>query len=114
MYGKINPMGEQAKLILIILVTGIVAISVGYLYLSANIFVNALKKPIRLVSLGMFLIDLGVLLVGVVSYQTFLGSDFMFLDISLSQYFYVLYVAGSMFVIMGARQFSHRPTQAQS
>ncbi len=106
-------MTEQTKLILIILVTGIVAISVGYLYLSSNIFVNALKKPIKLVSFGMFLIDIGVLLVGVVSYQTYLGFDLTLLDISLSQYFYIFYVAGSMFVIVGARQFSHRPAQPQ-
>jgi len=106
-------MGEQATMILIIIVTGIVAISVGYLYLSANIFVNALKKPIRLVSLGMFLIDLGVLLVGVITYETYEGLNLSFLNISLSQYFYVLYVAGSVFVILGARKFSHRPAQNQ-
>ena len=106
-------MGEQATMVLIIIVTSIVALSIGYLYLSANIFVNALKKPIRLVSLGMFLIDLGVLLVGLVSYETYKGFDLSFFDISLSQYFYILYVAGSIFVILGARKFSHRPNEEQ-
>lgn len=104
-------MGEQATMVLIIIVTSAVAVSIGYLYLSANIFVNVLKRPIRLVSLGMFLIDLGVLLVGVVSYQTYKGVDLTFLGISLGQYFYILYVAGSIFVILGARQFSHRPIE---
>jgi hypothetical protein len=106
-------MGEEAKLILIVIVTGIVALSVGYLYLSANIFVDALKKPIRLVSFGMFLIDLGVLLVGAVTYQAYNGIDLFVFGIPLAQYFYALYVAGSAFVILGARQFSHRPAEKQ-
>ena len=102
-------MPDSIKTILILSGVVVAAFSIAYLYFSANIFVDILKRPIRLISWGMLLIDFGVLLVTVISYEASQGRDLSLFNISLSVYFYVLYLVGSILVVWGARQFKHSP-----
>ena len=102
-------MSEGLKTILIISAVIIAAFSIEYLYLAANIFVDVLKRPIKMISWGMFCIDLGVLLVTIISYESIQGVDLSLFNIPLSAYFYLLYVIGSVLVIIGARQFKRSP-----
>ena len=88
--------------------TGVV--SATYFYASAGIFMNLLKKPLRLVSSGMFLIALGVLLAAFISYESGQGVNFYISGIPLSAFFYVLYIIGSIVIAIGARQFSTHPS----
>ena len=97
------------KTILIIIAVIIAGFSIAYLYFSAEIFVNILKRPLKLISWGMFSIDLGVLLVTIISYEASQGVDLSLFSLPLSMYFYLLYIFGSILVVWGARQFKHSP-----
>ena len=103
-------MNQQLQLVLIFIavITGVLA--AGYLYQSADIFVNLLRKPLRLISSGMLVITGGVLLAAFISYEAQLGVAFFFYNIPISAFFYVLYIAGSVLILLGARQFTYRPT----
>ena len=83
--------------------------SIAYLYLSADIFVDILKKPIKSISWGMFFIDVGVMLVTLISYEATQGVQLEIFGVSLSVYFYAFYFVGSALIVFGARQFSRRP-----
>ena len=102
-------MSDEVKTILVLCAVIVAAFSITYLYLSANSFVDILKRPIKMISWGLFCIDAGVLLVTVISYEALQGVDLNLFGISLSVFFYALYVIGSVLVIAGARKFKHSP-----
>ena len=104
-------MADQLQLILVFVAVICGVVSAVYFYQSAGIFVSALKKPLRLISSGMFIITLGVLLAAFISYESQLGYSFVsygFLPISV--YFYILYIIGSIMIGIGAHQFATHPT----
>lgn len=102
-------MNPELKLILVIAAVILAAFAIAYLYFSANIFVNLLKRPIKLISWGMLCLDVGVLLVTLFSYEAIIGNEIRIFGYSLAVFFYVFYVAGSVLVVLGARQFKRRP-----
>ena len=106
-------MSDNIRMILITIAVLAGAISILYFYFSADIFVNLLKRPLRFISVGMLLIDIGVLFVTFFSYGALKGEDFALLGVPLSTYFYIFYVVGSVLVILGAKQFKRSPKPAQ-
>lgn len=103
-------MAQQLQLILIFaaVITGVV--SATYFYTSAGIFMNLLRKPLRLISSGMFLIAIGVLLAAFISYESGQGIDFYIGGVPLSVFFYIFYIIGSIVIAVGARQFATHPS----
>jgi len=96
--------------ILIVTVILVAAVSIAYFYFSTDIFTDILKKPLKMISAGMFVIDLGVVLVAVIAYEASQGTDLgNFLGIPASFYFYALFFIGSFMVIFGSRKFASRP-----
>ncbi len=102
-------MAEKIQLILIFVAVICGVLSATYFYLSAGIFMNLLRKPLQLISSGMFLIAIGVLLAAFISYEAQFGISLLFYDIPLSALFYILYIIGSITIAMGARQFATHP-----
>ncbi len=102
-------MANKIELILIFFSVICGVISAAYLYASADIFVNLLRRPIKYISGGMFIIAIGVLLAAFISYESQLGSAFLFYGIPLQAFFYLFYLAGSVLIAIGARQFTHKP-----
>ncbi len=102
-------MAQQIQLILIFVavITGV--LSATYFYLSAGIFMNLLRRPLHLISSGMFLIAIGVLLAAFISYEAQFGITILFYGIPLSVFFYILYIIGSITIALGARQFTTHP-----
>ena len=97
--------------ILIILAVLIGGGAISYFYFSADIFTDILKKPLKMISIGMLAIDLGVVLMVFIAYESSQGAtDLSFLGAPLSAYFYFLYFIGSLMVIFGSRKFTHRPS----
>jgi uncharacterized membrane protein len=106
-------MTNKLELILIFFSVICGVISAAYLYASADIFVNLLKRPIKYISAGMFIISIGVLLAAFLSYESQFGLNFTFRGIPLQAFFYLFYLAGSVLIAIGARQFTHKPTQKE-
>jgi hypothetical protein len=98
------------QLILIILTVLVGGGAIIYFYFSADIFTDILKRPLKMISVGMFAIDLGVIMVALIAYESSNGVSIGFLGIPLSTFFYVLYFLGSLTVILGSRKFTHRPS----
>jgi hypothetical protein len=84
-------------------------LSATYLYQSADIFVTMLKRPLKFISAGIMTIAAGVLLAAFLSYESQLGSTFIYFGVPLQAIFFLLYIIGSIFIFVGARQFVHRP-----
>lgn len=103
-------MADKIQLILIFVAVICGVVSATYFYSSAGIFMNLLRRPLRLISSGMFLISLGVLLAAFISYESRLGIQFYISGVPLSAFFYILYIIGSIVIAIGARQFTTRPT----
>jgi hypothetical protein len=97
--------------ILIILAVIIGGGAIAYFYFSADIFTDILKKPLRMISAGMFAIDLGVVVVAFITYESSRGVDINLLGVPLSTCFYILYFIGSIGVILGSRKFARRTEQ---
>jgi hypothetical protein len=102
-------MTEYIQPILIICAVLIGAASVSYFYFSTDVFTNILKRPLKMISGGMFAIDLGVILVAYIAYQQSQGRDVEMYGIPLSTLFYALFFLGSLMVIFGSRKFSSKP-----
>ena len=96
--------------ILIILAVLIGTASIFYFYFSTDIFSSILKLPLKLISGGMLAIDIGVILVGLMAYETSKGVNMSVLGLPLSTCFYVLYFLGSFLVIFGSSKFARRPS----
>jgi hypothetical protein len=103
-------MADKIQLIIIFVAVICGVVSATYFYASAGIFMNLLKKPLRLVSSGMFLIALGVLLAAFISYESRQGIEFYISGIPLSAFFYIFYIVGSVIIAWGARQFATHPS----
>ena len=102
-------MSEKIQLILIFVAVICGVVSATYFYLSAGIFMNLLRRPLRLISSGMFMIAIGVLLAAFISYESQFGLIFLLFGVPISAVFYVLYIIGSVMIAMGARQFTTHP-----
>jgi hypothetical protein len=102
-------MAEKIQLILIFVAVICGVVSAVYFYQSAGIFLKQLRKPLRLISSGMFLISLGVLLAAFISYEATQGVMFVAYGVPISTYFYILYIIGSIMIGVGARQFTTHP-----
>lgn len=97
----------QFILVLVSLIIGMV--SVVYFYQSTGIFVNLLKKPLKLISSGMILISFGILLAVFISFYQNQGYAIFIKGVPISALFFLLYIIGSIMIFIGARQFSRRP-----
>jgi uncharacterized membrane protein len=85
--------------------------AIAYFYFSVNIFTDILKQPLKMISAGMLVINLGIFLVAFMTYRSINGIDISFFGISPSIFFYALYFLGSIMVILGSRKFSHQPSK---
>jgi C4-dicarboxylate transporter len=104
-------MNQQIQLVLIFIAVICGMVSAGYLYQSADIFVNLLRKPLRLISSGMLVITAGVLLAAFISYESQLGVVYLVYGVPISAFFYVFYIIGSVLILLGARQFTYHPVK---
>jgi hypothetical protein len=83
-------------------------ISAGYLYQSVGPFLSVLRKATRLISFGMLLITFGILVSTTVIFSPELGYPLSPYHTALSILFYLLFMAGSIFILLGGRQFTSR------
>ncbi|MDE1975008.1 MAG: hypothetical protein KGI49_00655 [Patescibacteria group bacterium] len=104
-------MGDYTKIILLIIVAFIGAGAIAYFYMSADIFADVLKRPLRIVSMGMLSIDIGVLAVALVTYQSITGGSLAVYGVPLSWSFYIFYGLGSALIIAGSSKFARKPKQ---
>jgi hypothetical protein len=105
-------MTSQFELILVYVAVIVGVVSAGYFYDSASIFVDLLKRPLKLISSGMMVIALGVLLAAFISFEAQYGVSYAFYGVPLPALFYILYIVGSLMILGGARQFARRPIKA--
>ncbi len=103
-------MADKIQLILVFVAVICGVVSATYFYSSAGIFMNLLRKPLRLISSGMFLIALGVLLAAFISYESQQGIQLYIGGVPFSAFFYILYIIGSIVIAVGARQFATHPS----
>lgn len=103
-------MNPQFEIILVFVSVILGVISAAYFYFSANIFehLSLLKKPLKLISTGMFIIAIGVLIGAYISYEAQQGINLYLYNVPLQVFFYILYIIGSVFIFLGARRFTHR------
>ena len=104
-------MSDRFQLILIFFAVMFGVVSAAYFYQSAGIFMELLKKPLKLIATGMFIIAIGVMIAAVISYESSLGYVLALYGVPLTAYFYILYIVGSIFILVGARNFTKRPSQ---
>ena len=82
------------------------AAAIAYFYFSTDIFTDILKRPLKIISVGMLIINLGVILVAFMAYESSQGNDINFFGLPISTCFYALYFLGSFLVIFGSRKFT--------
>ena len=102
-------MTEKYELILIFVAVIVGVVSAAYFYVTAGIFMDLLKRPLKLISSGMFVIAIGVLLAAFISYESSIGFSAYLYGIPLQAAFYVLYIIGSVMIALGARRFTAHP-----
>jgi hypothetical protein len=100
---------QNLELILIFISIIIGMVSLAYFYQSSSIFVNILKQPLQLISSGMMLMMLGVLLAAFITVGEINGVTLTIVGVPVQALFYVIYIVGSVFIFMGAKQFSRKP-----
>jgi hypothetical protein len=108
---------HMLSLVQLIIIISAIVIGGGailYFYFEADIFMDILKRPLRMISTGMFAIDLAVVLLVFIAYQSTTGGKVDFMGIQLSTIFYALYFAGSLAIIFGARKFTYRPPKLEA
>jgi hypothetical protein len=98
-----NIQSLEFVLVLVSLIIGMV--SAVYFYQSTDIFLYSLKMPLKLISSGMILISFGILLAVFISYFQNQGQEILLLNIPISALFFLMYIAGSVLIFLGARQF---------
>jgi len=96
----------QPTLIVTAILVGVV--SIAYFYFSADIFVDVLKRPLQMISVGMLVINLAVALVVFIAYESSKETSIYFLGMPLSTHFYIFYFLGSSMIVFGSRKFSKR------
>ncbi len=82
--------------------------SAGYLYQSVSPLLGGIRKALRLFSFGMLLITFGVLVAASIIFSPNLGFPLSPYTNALSILFYVLFIAGSILILLGGRQFNSR------
>lgn len=102
-------MTNRLELILIFVAVIIGVVSAAYMYISAGIFMDLLKRPLKLISGGMLVIAVGVLLAAFISYESNLGVSVTLYGLPLQSFFYLLYIIGSIMIALGARRFTRHP-----
>jgi hypothetical protein len=104
-------MAAQYELIFIFFSVIVGVISAAYFYLSAGAFdhLHLLQRPIKWIAAGIFLIALGVLMAAFISYEEQQGFQLYFYQMPLQVLFYVIYIIGSLAILLGARQFTYHP-----
>lgn len=103
-------MADTFELILILVSLIIGMLSALYFYESTGIFTGLLQKPLKYISTGFIMIMFGVLIAVFILYQEKLNRVIYLFDfLPLQALFFLLYIFGSIFIYMGARQFSIRP-----
>jgi hypothetical protein len=98
----------ELVLVLFSLIVGM--LSALYFYQSTSIFTSLLQKPLKYISTGVIMIMLGIFLAVFISFEQSLGYAVYVYTIPLNALFFLLYIFGSVFIFIGARQFSRRPT----
>ncbi|OHA16438.1 MAG: hypothetical protein A3C79_02340 [Candidatus Taylorbacteria bacterium RIFCSPHIGHO2_02_FULL_45_28] len=103
-------MSNQYELIFIFASVIIGVVSASYFYISAGVFdrLNLLQRPLKWIAAGMFIIAIGVLMAAFISYEAKLGFELIFYGLPLQVLFYILYIIGSLMILIGARRFTHR------
>lgn len=86
-------------------------VSAAYFYQSTDIFINLLKRPLRMISSGMIIMSLGVLLAAFLSYEAKSGLRFIVYGIPLEAVFYFMYIIGSIIILFGARKLVSHPNK---
>ena len=100
---------NQFQLVLIFGSVIIGVLSSAYFYLSAGVFMDLLKRPLKLISSGMVIMSIDVLLAAFITYESSLGLRFSFYGLPLEGVFFLFYIVGSLLIGIGARRFTHRP-----
>ncbi len=103
-------MTDQLELIFIFFSVIIGVVAAAYFYISAGVFVhlNLLQRSLQLISSGMFIIAIGVLMAAFISYESKLGFELIFYGLPLQVLFYIIYIIGSLLILVGSRGFTHR------
>lgn len=103
-------MVSQFELIFIFSSVIIGVLSAAYFYVSAGVFdhLHTLRHSLKWIAAGMFIIAIGILMAAFISYEAKLGFELIFYGFSLQVFFYMIYILGSLMVLIGARQFTHR------
>ncbi|MBP6858253.1 MAG: hypothetical protein KBC33_00260 [Candidatus Pacebacteria bacterium] len=104
---------DQYELILIFIAVIIGVVTAAYIYLSAESFprLRLFQSSLKYIALGMFIIAVGVLLAAFINYEAKQGFDLLLYGVPLQAFFYVLYIVGSISILMGARRFTARPKE---
>lgn len=97
----------ELVLILFSLIVGL--LSALYFYQSTDIFTSILQRPLKYISTGVIMIILGIFLAVFIAFEQSLGRAVFVYTVPLEVLFFLLYIVGSIFIFMGARQFSHKP-----
>lgn len=103
-------MTDQLELIFIFFSVIIGVVAAAYFYISAGVFVhlNLLQRSLQFIASGMFIITIGVLMAAFISYQDKQGLVLIFYGLPLQVLFYILYIIGSVLILIGSRGFTHR------
>ena len=105
---------DQYELILIFVSVIVGVITATYFYLSAESFprLQLFQSSLKYLATGTFIIALGVLLAAFITYEAKQGFDLFLYGVPLQAVFYILYIIGSVLILLGARKFTYRPKQA--
>lgn len=107
-------MAAQYELIFIFFSVIVGVVSAAYFYLSTGAFDNLhlLQRPIKWIAGGIFLIAIGVLMAAFISYEEQQGYQLYFYDLPLQVLFYIIYIIGSIMILVGARKFTASPRES--
>ena len=97
----------ELVLILFSLIVGL--LSALYFYQSTDIFTSILQRPLKYISTGVIMIILGIFLAVFIAFEQSIGRVVFIYTVPLEVLFFLLYIIGSVFIFIGARQFSHKP-----
>lgn len=105
---------DQYELVLIFVSVIIGVLSAAYIYVSAESFprLRLFQSSLKYIALGMFIIAAGVLIAAFINYEAKQGFDLLLYGVPLQAFFYVLYIIGSILILIGARRFTARPKDA--
>lgn len=104
----------EYELIFIFFSVIIGVIAAAYFYLSAGAFdhLHLLQRPLKWIAAGMFLIAVGVLMAAFISYEEQQGFQLYFYELPLQVLFYIIYIIGSIMILVGARKFTASPRES--